>query len=76
MLVINNIVVEIMVFIRCVVWMVCTQLIWDTLLSNDNNDNENNNRSMCKTKCPKIIARVNGVYADILIDTGAEFMLM
>ena len=34
----------------------------ETLLSNDNNDNESNNRSVCKTKCRKIIARVNGKY--------------
>ena len=43
-----------------------------TMLSNDNNDNESNNRPVCKIKRRKIIAKVNGMYTEILIDTGAE----
>ena len=38
----------------------------ETILSDDN---ENNNKPICKAKCPKIIFRVNDIYDEILLDT-------
>ena len=43
------------------------------LLSSDNSDNENNHTPIYKAK---IIARMNGSYTEILIDTGAKLSVL
>ena len=48
----------------------------EMLLSNDNNGNEKYKKPICKTRCPTRIARVNAIYTEILIDTGAELSVI